>query len=245
MRRILFVGATSAIAEGTARLFAEEGDRLFLAARDTDKLQAMAADLASRGADRVSTAIFEALDYAHHESLVSAAAEALGGLDTLFVAHGTLPDQKGCESSTAMTRAALEINALSVISMVTAVANLFEAQRQGAIVVISSVAGDRGRRSNYVYGSAKACVNVFLEGLAHRLFRSGVHVLTVKPGFVDTPMTAAFEKGALWASPERVARDIHRAIGHRRPLLYTPWYWRWIMQLIRSMPTALFQRSSL
>jgi short-subunit dehydrogenase len=245
MRKILIVGATSAIGEATARLFAAEGDRLFLAGRNAARLQAVAEDLAVRGADRVTTGVFGALDYDHHAPLIEAAAEALDGLDTLLVAHGTLPDQKACEASGAMAREALEVNALSVISLVTPVANRFEAQGGGTIAVISSVAGDRGRQSNYVYGSAKGCLEVFLEGLAHRLSRSGGHVVTVKPGFVDTPMTAAFEKGALWTGPERVARDIHRAIGDRRRVLYTPWYWRWIMLVIRSVPRAVLYRTKL
>lgn len=245
MRKVLIIGATSAIAEATARLFAAEGDRLFLAARSFDKLQAVADDLSARGADRVGTAVFDALDYERHESLAEAAAKALGGLDTVVVAHGSLPDQRACEASATSTREAFEVNALSVVSLLTPLANRFEAQGHGAIAVISSVAGERGRQSNYVYGAAKGCLNVFLEGLAHRLSRAGVQVLIIKPGFVDTPMTAAFEKGALWASPEDVAKDIHRAIARGRRVLYTPWYWRWIMLVIRSLPTALLHRTKL
>ena len=139
----------------------------------------------------------------------------------------------------------MQTNALSTISLLTIIANRFEANKDGTIAVISSVAGDRGRASNYVYGSAKACLNVYLQGLRHRLSGSGVNVLTVKPGFVDTPMTETFEKGPLWASPEQVAWDIRRAIARRRTVIYTPWFWRWIMLIIRLVPTPVFHRTKL
>lgn len=245
MRRILIVGATSAIAEATARLFAARGDALFLAGRNPERLQILADDLRARGAHRVATAQFDALDYDGHFDLIDSAAQALDGLDTALIAHGTLPDQKACEASFIAARDAFEVNALSVISLLTPIANRFEAQSGGTIAVISSVAGDRGRQSNYVYGAAKSCLDTFLEGLAHRLATAKVAVITVKPGFVDTPMTAAFEKGALWASPEKVARDIDRAIAKGRRVIYTPWFWRWIMLIIRSVPTAVFHRTRL
>jgi len=246
VRRILIVGAASAIAEATARRFAAQGDRLFLTARSADRLQVIADDLTLRGADRVATATLEAVDYARHAEVLAAAEAALDGLDVALIAHGTLPDQKACKTSFMPAREALEVNALGVISLLTLIANRFEARGQGVIAVLSSVAGDRGRQSNYVYGAAKACVDVFLQGLAHRLAGAGVRVLTVKPGLVDTPMTAAFEKNALWASPERVARDIHRAIARRRAgVLYTPWFWRWIMLVIRLLPTAVLHRTRL
>jgi decaprenylphospho-beta-D-erythro-pentofuranosid-2-ulose 2-reductase len=245
VRRVLIVGATSAIAEATARRLAADGDALFLAARNAEHLQAIADDLRVRGATQCETAVFEATDYAAHADLIEAAQTALGGLDTLLIAHGTLPDQKACEASFETTRRAIEVNALSVISILTHAANLFERERQGTIAVISSVAGDRGRQSNYVYGSAKAAVTTFLQGLRNRLHPAGVQVLTVKPGFVDTPMTSAFAKGPLWASPEQVARGIHRAIQKRKDVVYLPGFWRLIMRVIREIPEAVFKRLSL
>jgi hypothetical protein len=245
MRKVLIVGATSAIAEATARRFAAAGDHLFLAGRNAARLQAIADDLCTRGADRVTTGTFDALDYASHARLIETAAEGLDGLDTVLIAHGTLPDQPASEASFATARAAIEVNALSVISVLTPIANRFEAQGHGSIAVISSVAGDRGRQSNYVYGAAKGCLDVFLQGLAHRLARSGVTVLTVKPGLVDTPMTAAFTKGALWASPAQVARDTHRGIARGKRVLYTPWFWRGLMTVIRAVPTAVFHKTRL
>ncbi|MCG8081658.1 MAG: SDR family NAD(P)-dependent oxidoreductase, partial [Candidatus Thiodiazotropha taylori] len=138
-----------------------------------------------------------------------------------------------------------EVNALTTISLLTNLANYFEAQQRGSIVVISSVAGDRGRQSNYVYGAAKGAVTIFLQGLRNRLTKSGVNVLTVKPGFVDTPMTADFPKGALWASSEKVAQDINKAIDAQKSVAYVPWFWRYIMLIIKSIPEMVFKKLSL
>jgi short-subunit dehydrogenase len=245
MRKVLIFGATSAIAQATARLFAVDGDRLFLVARDSSKLQAVAKDLKIRGATQVETRVLDATDYGHHASLVNEVCERLGGLDTVLIAHGTLPDQKACEASSETTCREFEINALSVISLLTPLANFFAAQGHGTLAVISSVAGDRGRQSNYVYGSAKAAVTTFLQGLRNRLAKSGVQVLTVKPGFVDTPMTAAFSKGRLWAKPDTVARGIYHAIAKQKDIVYLPWFWWGIMTLIQAIPERVFKRMSL
>lgn len=174
------------------------------------------------------------------------AQRALGGLDVLLVAHGSLPDQKACERSVHVTLDELHTNALSVISLVTLAANLFQTAGHGTIAVISSVAGDRGRQSNYIYGTAKGMVSLFLEGLRNRLSRSGVRVVTIKPGFVDTPMTAHLEKkGPLWAQPQAIARGIARAVNGQRDVVYLPGIWRWIMLIIRHIPEPIFKRMSL
>jgi short-subunit dehydrogenase len=120
-----------------------------------------------------------------------------------------------------------------------------QAQGSGTIAVVTSVAGDRGRQSNYVYGAAKGGVSRFLEGLRHRLHQAGVKVIDIKPGFVDTPMTAAFRKGPLWVGPEQVAKDIERALDRNRADVYTPWFWRWIMLAVRALPNALMHRTKL
>ncbi|WP_263147286.1 SDR family oxidoreductase [Pseudomonas sp. RIT-PI-AD] len=244
-QRILIVGATSAIAEATARLFAAQGHSLYLLARNRERLESLAADLRVRGAARVFHAPFEANDFAAHAGLLEQVKADLGGLDRVLVAHGTLGDQKACEQSVELTLQELNTNALSVIALLTLLANHFEAQRHGCIAVIGSVAGDRGRQSNYVYGTAKGALAIFLQGLRNRLSKSHVQVLTIKPGFVDTPMTAAFPKGPLWASPEKIAADIERAIGGKRNQLYTPFFWWPIMAIIKSVPEAIFKRLSL
>lgn len=245
MRKILIVGATSTIAEHTARLFAADGDSLFLVGRNADRLAAITSDLSVRGAARIDSCIMDADDLDAHASMIETATDSLGGLDTLLVAYGTLPDQAACQADPAAAVAAWHTNAVSAIALITAVANRFETQGHGLIAAISSVAGDRGRASNYVYGSAKAGVNAFLDGLRHRLFKSGVQVLSIRPGMVDTPMTAAFDKGPLFAQPEKVAGDIHRAIDKRRAVLYTPGFWRLIMTIIRALPRAVFHRTGL
>jgi hypothetical protein len=238
----LIIGATSAIAEATARHFARDGDRLFLVARNPDRLSAVAADLKSRGASQVESFVMDANDTNQHEALMAQADAALGGLDTVLIAHGTLSDQKACEASYGATLTELQTNCLSVISLLTHVANLFEKQHKGTIAVISSVAGDRGRQSNYVYGTAKAAVTTFLQGLRGRLHRSGVNVITIKPGFVDTPMTAEFKKGPLWASPEQIGKGIYRAMARRKETVYLPAFWIIIMTIIRVIPEGIFKR---
>jgi decaprenylphospho-beta-D-erythro-pentofuranosid-2-ulose 2-reductase len=245
MKKILIIGATSAIAEATARELAEAGNSIFLSGRTDSKLQIIAEDLRQRGADNVHTEVLDVLDYGQHESIINAAIEAMKGLDVVLIAHGTLPDQKDCESSFDVARREMEINAISTISLLTHVANYFESQRRGTIAVISSVAGDRGRQSNYLYGSAKGMVTVFLQGLRNRLHRSGVKVVTIKPGFVDTPMTAAFEKGALWATPQQIGKIIAESIDGKKDVVYAPWFWRYIMLVIKTVPEFIFKRLGL
>jgi decaprenylphospho-beta-D-erythro-pentofuranosid-2-ulose 2-reductase len=242
VRRVLIVGATSGIAGETARAYAAYGARLFLTGRHSGRLEAVAADLRVRGAVQVETAVLEVTDLSSHAGVVEAAFSALGGLDVALIAHGTLPDQRRCEESVAETLKAMEVNFTATVALLTLLANRFEAARQGCIAVITSVAGDRGRQSNYVYGAAKGGLDRFLEGLRNRLFRSGVAVLTITPGFVDTPMTAGLRKNALFASPRRVGRAIHRAIEARRSVVYIPWFWRPIMFLVTSVPESIFQR---
>ena len=245
MRKILIVGATSAIAEATARLWAERGDALFLVGRRPERLAKIAADLRLRGASRAAFLEMDACAVAEHVAMLDAARAALGGLDVALIAHGSLPDQGACEASVETTLKEIETNGLSVIALATRLGNLFEAQGGGALAVIGSVAGDRGRQSNYVYGAAKGMVGIFLQGLRNRLSKKGVQVLTIKPGFVDTPMTAAFPKGALWAKPEFVAKGIVAAIDKKRDEVYLPAFWRPIMAVIKHIPESVFKRLSL
>lgn len=245
MKKIMIIGATSAIALASARLFARDGDALFLVARDADKLRTVSEDMETRGAGLVESCVMDALEYDRHASIIQEAAGKLGGLDIALIAHGTLPDQRACEHSFELARKELEINGMSTVSMLTYLGNYFEKKQSGTIAVISSVSGDRGRQSNYVYGAAKGMVSTFLQGLRNRLYKSGVHVLTIKPGFVDTPMTAGFKKGMLWASPDTLASGIYRAISSKRNEIYLPWFWAGIMFVIRSIPEAFFKRLGL
>lgn len=246
MRKILIIGATSAIAESTARLFATRGDALFLVARNGVRLQSIADDLKVRGAPRAAIATLDVTDFAAHAAVIEQAERELGGLDVALIAHGTLSDQNECQTSVDTLRREFDINAISTMSLLTELANRFEARKQGTLAVISSVAGDRGRQSNYVYGSAKAAVTAFASGLRQRLAKVNVDVLTIKPGFVDTPMTAVIpNKGALWAPPARVAAAIVDAIDKRRNVVYLPWFWRWIMLVIRHIPEPIFKKLKL
>ena len=245
MQKILIIGATSAIAEATARLWAARGEALFLVGRRAERLEAIAADLRVRGAVLVECLAMDACDTPLHAAMLDAAEAAMGGVDVALIAHGSLPDQKACEASAELTLKEIDTNALSVISLATLLAQHFEARGRGVLAVIGSVAGDRGRQSNYVYGAAKGMLGIFLQGLRNRLSKRGVQVLTIKPGFIDTPMTASFSKGALWAKPENVARGIVRAIDHRRDEVYLPGFWRLIMLIVRHVPERLFKRLSL
>ncbi len=241
-RKIFIFGATSAIAEATARLFAADRASFFLAARDPEKLKVTADDLRIRGAAQVMTARADAHDFDRHQALIDEAFAVLNGLDTVLIAHGSLPDQKCCEQSFDQVRREFEINAMAVLSLLTHAANILEGQGFGTLCVISSVAGDRGRKSNYVYGAAKGAVSIFLQGLRNRLHSKGVQVVTVKPGFVDTPMTAALPKSRLWATPDQVARGVYKAVINKKDVAYLPWFWSPVMCVIRGIPETLFKR---
>ena len=240
--RLLIVGATSAIAAETARIYAARGARLFLVARHPDRLAAVAADLRARGAAAVETAVLDATDHRRCEEVIEAAWAAFAGLDVALIAHGVLPDQARCQASAAEALRSIDVNFGSAVALLTPLANRFEEAGTGCIAVISSVAGDRGRQSNYVYGAAKGGLDRFLQGLRNRLHHAGVAVVTLKPGFVDSPMTAAVPKNPLFSSSRRVGRAIHGAIEARRNLVYIPWFWRPIMCLISSLPEAVFKR---
>lgn len=244
-RGVVIFGATSAIAQACARLLAAEGGRFFLVARQADNLNAVADDLRVRGASSVNNAVADLLELGRHRELCRAAQVQLGCIDIAVVAHGVLPDQARCEVDSDQAQRAIAANFTSAASLLLELAPILEAQRQGSLVVFGSVAGDRGKRSNYIYGAAKAGLHVLQQGLMTRLAPLGVHVLLVKPGFVDTPMTAGFRKGLLWTTPERAARAIVGAIERRRMTIYVPWYWRAIMLVIRILPDRIFVRLKL
>jgi len=242
---VVIIGATSAIAMETAKLYAAEGTRLFLAARDAAKLVHVAQDLKVRGAGSVDTLALDLTDGSRHQELCDAATAALGRLDIVLVAHGILGNQAAAEADYEKGKEIFDVNFLSVVSLLTPISAVMEKQHSGTIAVISSVAGDRGRQSNYYYGSAKAAKSTFLSGLRNRMFKHGVRVLTIKPGFVDTPMTAEFPKGPLFVGPDVIARGIHRAIAKQKNVVYLPFFWWAIMAIIKAIPEPIFERLKL
>jgi decaprenylphospho-beta-D-erythro-pentofuranosid-2-ulose 2-reductase len=245
--RVIILGATSAIAEATARLYAQEGADLLLVGRQKDKLEAIAADLKVRGAARAETAIH---DLAASDDVRSTLAEfcaALGGIDHVLIAYGILGDQNEAEHSTDAAEEILQVNFNSAAAWCLAVADVFESQARGSLIVLGSVAGDRGRRANYVYGAAKAGLAVLVEGISHRFASNGPRAVIVKPGPTITPMTDGMiiRKGALWATPEQIAKVVRRAADSNGPVFYAPARWRLIMLIIRNLPTLIFNRMSI
>ncbi|HEV7765025.1 MAG TPA: SDR family NAD(P)-dependent oxidoreductase [Thermoanaerobaculia bacterium] len=230
---VVIIGATSAIAQEVAKHYANAGASLFLVARNEAKLLAVASDLRVRGAYDVDTFVADLTDRSRDAEIVAAA-----GLtpDVVLIAHGSLPDQRAVDTDPAAQVASFELNATSTIALAAHFANVLERNHRGTLAVIGSVAGDRGRRSNYTYGAAKAAVHAYCEGLGGRLAESGARVVLIKPGWVDTPMTREFKKNPLFASAASVAKGIHRAIGGGGRTVYVPGYWGWISLLVRMLP---------
>ena len=242
MKKILIIGATSVIAEHCARVWAVRGDALYLVARNEERLKAIASDLKVKGAAQIYTYHMDLNEMDNHVAMLDKAELELDGIDTVLIAHGTLSNQKNCEQSVIEAIAEIQTNALSIVSLLTLIVNRFEKKRNGTIAVISSVAGDRGRISNYVYGSSKAMVTSFTSGIRQRLHKANVAVVTIKLGFVDTPMTAHFKKGLLWAKPDFISAKIVKAIDQRKDEVYIPSFWWFVMTVIKILPENIFKR---
>lgn len=243
--KVLVLGATSAIAIATMRIYAGRGSSFYLAARNQDKLDAVASDLRVRGASAVSAAAIDLDDTSRHATMLKNAVSELGGIDVVLLAYGVLGDQAVSQETYFEAEKVFRTNLMSAISLLTWLGNYFAERKSGTIAVISSVAGDRGRQSNYVYGASKAGLSTFVQGLRNRMHVYGVNVLTVKPGFVATPMTAHLKQGALFASPERVAQGIVHGIDRRKDEIYVPGFWRPIMGVIRLVPERVFKKLKL
>jgi short-subunit dehydrogenase len=240
---VLILGATSGIARAVAVEFARHNYDLILAGRDRRELDATAADLAIRFAVQTHVCCFDVLDFdAHPAAVASCFAEAGADLEGAVLAIGYLGDEPVAQNDFAEARRILDTNLTGCVSALNILARHFESRGSGFICALSSVAGDRGRQSNYHYGAAKAGLSVYLQGLRNRLYHCGVQVTTIKPGFVDTAMTFGRPGLFLVASPEYVARRILRAIKSHRDVMYIPWFWRGIMWAIRNVPESLFKR---
>ncbi|MEQ8408351.1 MAG: SDR family oxidoreductase [Gammaproteobacteria bacterium] len=239
---ILIIGANSAIARATARLMAARGETLYLMGRNSERLQELVNDVEVRGATISGSQVLDLGDPDTIKGTLQDAVNALGSLDAVLICHGSLPDQSQCEADYQAAKQAISVNGLSVIALLTELAPIMSTQGSGTIAVVTSVAGDRGRQPNFVYGAAKAMVSTYLEGLRGKLLKSGVHVIDIRPGLVDSPMTAHMEKGPLWAMPEQVAIRIVQAIDKQQHTVYTPGYWRLIMAIVKSIPAVIFKR---
>lgn len=241
-RRILIIGAASDIAQAVAAELARGGSELVLAARDEAEAERIAQDLRTRFDTKVWSVRFDALEYESHQAMFDAVADKAGELSGVIVCHGLLGAQKESQRDFKRARAVIDVNYTSFVSVLEIAARYFASRRGAFICAIGSVAGDRGRPSNYIYGSSKAAVAAYLQGLRNRMHDAGVAVITIKPGFVATKMTHGLKKPRFAATPERVARDIVKAIRKRRSVVYTPWFWRWIMLIIRLIPEHVFKR---
>ena len=234
------VGASAGIGRALAAELALRGCDVVLAARDAGELQRVATDLALRHGVHAEAIAFDVGDTAAHAAFL----DACGALDLIALCHGHMADQASAERDFNEVRRMIELNYAACVSLLELAAAHFAARGSGSLCAVSSVAGDRGRQSNYLYGSTKAALSAYLQGLRNRLAPAGVHVLTVKPGFVDTGMTWGLLKpgSPLVASPERVARDIANALERGADVIYTPFYWRFILLILRAIPERVFKR---
>ena len=241
-KNILVIGATSLIAEHCLRIWAKERSNLYIVGRDNVKLDSISKDLVIRGAKKVNTYIVDFNDFDKYKKMFEQIEIKLKFIDIAFIAHGILPNQKKSETNLNLIIQQINTNATSSVLMLSHLANKFENQKSGTIAIISSVAGDRGRSSNYIYGSSKAMINTFTSGLRQRLYKSNVKVLTIKPGFVDTPMTAHLNKNFLWSKPQNIAKKIVKAIGSKNDEIYLSNFWSIVMFIIKIIPNFIYNK---
>jgi len=237
---VVVLGATSAIAQAYARRRAG-ANKFVLLARREERLAAVAADLIARGAAAADSVIMDLSAIDEIERTVAMIHARFGPAQEIVIAYGTLGEQATLERDLGAARTALDVNFTSAALWLLAFLKRREAASPLTCVVIGSVAGDRGRRTNFIYGAAKGALDIFVQGVAHAYAGTPVRFVMVKPGFVDTPMTAAFKKGPLWASPHAVAHGIYHAIEAKRDVAYVPWFWRYIMLIVRNVPERVFK----
>ncbi|VGO12951.1 Decaprenylphosphoryl-2-keto-beta-D-erythro-pentose reductase [Pontiella desulfatans] len=240
MKNVLILGATSDMAQAIAKKYAAEGWSLTLAALEKELLEPIASDLRVRAGTEIQTLEFNATDYSSHRKLYESLETKP---DAVIACFGYMSDQVEVRADIEDIRRTIDINFTGMATMLGVVANDFEKRGSGSIAAISSVAGDRGRQSNYIYGSAKAGLTAYLSGLRNRLAKKGVHVMTVKPGFCRTKMTENLElPAALTASPEQVADAVYNGMRKGHNTVYTLWMWRYIMLIIRHIPEFIFKK---
>jgi short-subunit dehydrogenase len=242
---VLIIGATSRVARFLAYRFAGEGAELYLAARDRDELDRLAGDIVIRFAITVHSAVFDLTRFGDHAAFLARVLDTMGELDGVILLAGSLGYQEKATRSPDLTRYVIDANYTGPVCLLTLLADYFAGRGSGFIVGVSSVAGDRGRQSNYAYGSAKGGLSLFLQGLRNRLYFSGVKVITIKPGFLDTRMTFGTKTLPFLLSPEKAARGIHRSITQKRDVLYLPFVWLPVMLVIKAIPETMFKKLKL
>lgn len=238
--RVLILGATSGIAEATARLYAAEGARLTLVARDDVRVEQLASEMLALGARECQTVV---LDLAHADATSQLA--DMGEFDHIHIAYAIMPTQTVAAADLSAARSMMETNYTSTALWSLAAANLLEAQGHGSLVVLGSVAGDRGRRKNFIYASTKAGIETLVEGIAHRFAGTPMRAVVVKPGPTATAMTADSPPGRRMATAESVARIVRAAADRGGPVQYAPRHWWLIMLVVRALPWWLFRRANI
>lgn len=242
---VVILGAVSGMGIEVERIYAARGDALALLAIEAEDVGAIADDLRVRGAAKVETKVLDLAGADDHEAILREMSERLGGIDALILTYGILGDQAQAKADLAHARKIIDTDFTSAALWLMAAAKVVNPS--GSILAVSSVAGDRGRQSNYVYGAAKGALALLIQGMAHDLAATGPHVVAIKPGFVITPMTAALKRGGpLWASAATLAKIIVGTIDKKKgPIVYAPWFWRWIMLIIRLVPAPIFHKTKL
>lgn len=244
-KSVLILGATSSIARGAAYAFAEKGYDLFLAGRDSHELKRLSNDIAIRYRCKVQHGLFDAEAFDRHSTFLNNVIALMGGLDGVLLAFGDLGEHLNAVYQFDQAHTIIDRNFTGACSILSHCANYLCEQKQGFIIGISSVAGDRGRQSNYIYGAAKGALTIFLQGLRNRLHPFGVRVITIKPGFVDTAMT--FGKSGLFlvACPQKVGKTIVKSLNSKTDVLYIPGFWKYLMSIIKAIPESIFKKMKL
>ncbi|SDI79048.1 SDR family oxidoreductase [Alteribacillus bidgolensis] len=245
MRHVLIIGATSGIGKALAHQYAKEKYPLVLTARDRKEMERIASDIHIRHHVPVSVKTIDAESFDTHADFFASCVEEAGKLSGMFLVHGYMIDQETAQNDFTKAKKMIDVNFTSYVSLLETAARYFERERSGFIGVITSVAGDRGRKSNYIYGSSKGALSVYVQGLRNRLYASGVHVATIKPGFVDTKMTYGLNGLFLVAQPEDAAKRVHESIRKKHDVIYVPGFWWMIMFIIKSIPERVFKRLKL
>lgn len=246
-RKICIIGATSAMAEQTARLLAAKGDTICLIARDSQKLAPIISDLTARGSGGVSSIVQDFANLLDPRALLLQASDTMGGMDGVLIFHGFLGEQSKASIDVDHLRKILSMNFNSPVEIAIAAAQLLQqsSHEKPILLAVGSVAGDRGRASNCVYGAAKGGLAIAFQGIAQSFAQKGLaaRAVMVKAGFTDTPMTADIKKGGpLWASAQDVAAEIVKAMDKGGPIVYAPFFWRWIMLIIRALPSPIMHK---